>query len=253
MKAQEKEPAPISGHVFRPKSGHMDRRTFFSILRTALMQLDDFENLRHSPLLTLLSVDGTPLTPVALQQLLLDEIETLAGEADVPPRFWEVLYFRFVNQLNQDKVAYQFGISVRQLRRLQNNAIEYLAERLWRRFQLENGLPDPPVSNPAIQQEVAWLREDANADACRVSDELTNALNDAMPLAQRYEVAIQCETGPAEDFAALPPPIVRQALLTVLTCAITQGAKQIHVQLASEEECVQCILDLAGPQISPWC
>ncbi|GIV78091.1 response regulator [Litorilinea aerophila] len=213
------------------------------------MQLDDFENLRHSPLLTLLSADGTPLTPVALQQLLLDEIEALAGRGDVPPRFWDVLYFRFVNQLNQDKVAYQFGISVRQLRRLQNNAIEYLAERLWQRFQLENGLPDPPVANPAIQQEVAWLREETGTDACRVSEELSHALNDVMPLAQRYDVTIHHESSQTEALAAIPPPVVRQALLTVISCAITQGGRHIRIRLESRDDSVRCTVELADAQV----
>ena len=135
----------------------MEPDEFVAALRSALMQLDDLQSLRHSPLLPLLKGRIEVPSPLALQQFLLDEIESLSRSSQTPPQFAEILYFRYANQLDQTKVAYQLGLSVRQLRRLQNKAIAFLADRLWQQLRLHEANA-PVASNPAVDNEVAWLR-----------------------------------------------------------------------------------------------
>lgn len=221
----------------------MDKDELFTLLRTALMQLDDIESLNHSPLLSALSESGNPTTPFLLQQLLLEEIEALMSATDVPPGYWEVLYFRFANQLNQDKVAYQLGIGVRQLRRLQNNAIRFLAERLWARFQLDGDTPEPLSESPAIQQEVTWLRAKYSTETSRVATELNKALRDAAPLAHLYDVTLQCRQVDEECLALIPPQILRQALLTLLTGMIVRLGPNLDITLMRSGADVHCRIE----------
>ncbi len=224
----------------------MNRKQFVSALRTALMQLDDLQSLRHNPLLPLLAGEAGTSGPIALQQALLDAIESLkrTGGA-LALRMYEILYYRYVEQLTQKEVAFQLGISERQLRREQANAIELLADALWQQLSLSQ-----PTSNRAVSQletspsdrdlalsgELAWLREGFGLETSHVSTELVRALREASVLAQHYHVTLSQH--PLSDLppVAAPPSVLRQALLTALTAAITQASGgTLRIALAQSE------------------
>ncbi|HEY62970.1 MAG TPA: response regulator [Caldilineae bacterium] len=158
-------------------------------------------------------------------------------------RIYEILYYRYVEQLSQKEVAYQLGISVRQLRREQANAIEYLADRLWSRYNLaespgaQQETPSPPIDErESLDREIAWLRDGFRAEVSHPAAELSEALRDAAVLAERYRVKLQQEIPPNLPKAAVPPLALRQAFLTVLTAVIPPSADQSLKIMASEAE-----------------
>ena len=226
----------------------MDRDQFVAALRTALMQLDDLQSLRTSPLLALLAVEDPPATPVQLQRYLMDAIDNLQGDPEVSlPQAYDILYYRYVEQMGQAEVAFQIGVSVRQLRRYQNNALEYLADRLWPRVQQgnpaaevqaadeeiaeenggETGDPSPAdraEEDAAFDDEIAWMRKSFHLQVSRIDTELTKVLADLRALTLRFGVEMQVNIDHPVPTTAIPPTVLRQTLMTVLTAVITRSA-----------------------------
>ena len=220
----------------------MDRKRFVAALRTALMQLDDLQSLRHNPLLPLLAGEAGASGPRALQQILLDAIESLKRTGGtLALRTYEILYYRYVEQLTQKEVAFQLGISERQLRREQTNAIEVLADFLWQGRGLARQTSSLPARQPAsapaegdlaLNEEFAWLREGFGLETSDALAELTKALQEASVLAQHYRVVLTRHLPTESSFVAAPPSVLRQALLTTLTAAImSASAGDLHVAL----------------------
>jgi CheY-like chemotaxis protein len=215
----------------------MELDAFAAALRSALMQLDDLQSLRHSPLLPLLKQRDQSPSALTLQQFLVDEIESLSRNAHIPSQFAEILYFRYVNQLDQPKVAYQLGLSVRQLRRLQNKAIAFLADHLWRQLRLDTS-SGQATQNPALGNEVAWLREEFASEVGQADQELAHALHDAAPLSSHYAVELVRPNELLPSLVPVPPHLLRQAFLTLLTTTMAQAPGQrLHIsQRVTETE-----------------
>jgi CheY-like chemotaxis protein/transcriptional regulator with XRE-family HTH domain len=228
----------------RPKTGHEDakkrterrqveRTQFVAALRTALMQLNDFQSLRRSPLLPLLA-GANATSPIQLQQVLLEAIEGLRQVDGLPAqRAYEILYIRYVEQIGQEEVADQLGVSVRQLRREQANALELLADLLDRRFRLfpatrlhtkesfiekSDAAPAPPLPD-----ELGWLRIQHGAEASDLSAEITRALDDLAGLAHCHAVDLHHEAPADLPLAAIAPLVLRQTLLALLTVAVARA------------------------------
>jgi CheY-like chemotaxis protein len=211
----------------------MDRQQFVNELRVALMHLDDFNSLRRNPLLPLLCPADRNDSPVALQTRLVTAIAALREEpGPQAARFADILFYRYVEHLGASEVAFQMGVSERQLRREQTNAIELLAERLWPGVvQPDNALPpstqtaspDRAISEAnreALTTEVNWLRQQFSTESCQIDREWAKARQEAQTLAQKYGVTLPAATLQPGGPAALPPLALRQALLTVLTTLI---------------------------------
>lgn len=214
----------------------MTREEFVVALRAALMQLDDFSSLRNSPLLPRLCPTGHSPSPVALQERLVGVIHGLryASSANAQ-RYYDVLRYRYVEHLSQSDVAFQLGISERQLRREQTNAIELLAEQLWRDIRHdEDAAPDAPPSLAAgrteeqklIHTEMDWLRQHLTRGSCQVEDALLKSLLDVKSLAENYQVQITHCIHSEVGIAAVPLLALRQSLLAVLTALVPRAAHQ---------------------------
>jgi len=244
----------------------MERKQFLATLRTALMQLNDFQSLRHSPLLPLLT--GQPAaSPLRLQQALLDAIEALKRNGAQERRAYEILYYRYVEQIAQAELAAQLAMSVRQLRREQGNALELLADMLWQKFALSSAgvallskqaTPTTIVAtatgweeSPGLQEEFAWLREQFTEQISDLAAEFAEALRNVAELAQHHQVTVEAHFSPALPLVAMPALILRQTLLTALTVMIVQTAQgNILVSAALGKADVIVTLQLNGTQIN---
>jgi CheY-like chemotaxis protein len=140
------------------------------------------------------------------------------------------------------------------LRREQNNALHVLADRLWEQLAVaQPGRDQQPTvavtasrQATAIQQELAWLRSELRPEPSVVELEVRKAAADAATLAQRYRVAIHIGALSPSCQAPLPPLVLRQALLIVLTSLIphaagrtltlacTEAAEELHFTLQAE-------------------
>ena len=134
----------------------MTQEEFVEHLHRALKHLYEPDRLRQSPLAALFGVAHRLDTFSALQNILTEAIESLEPKPDEFPQSpaWEIyepLFYRYVQQLNQEQVARQLGMSVRHLRRKEHAALQVLASHLWTQFDLEARLQAPHASGSALQ------------------------------------------------------------------------------------------------------
>lgn len=243
----------------------MKREQFVAALRTTLIRLDDYQNLRHSPLLPLLCTAADAANPVALQRCLVDAIAALKREPSHVDAA-ALLYYRYVEHLSQADVAFQLGVSVRQLRRDQNNAIELLAEQLWRQVIPIAVPPSPaqglthasPLGNSALHAEVDWLRRRHTGVSCQLVPEIQKALAEAAVLAATYHVTLAPAYREPVAPVALPPLVLRQTLLTVLQLLMPAVAHQtLRFTLTEAQRTVTLTILLpptarGGALAAPW-
>jgi CheY-like chemotaxis protein len=235
----------------------LTRAEFIEHLRDALNHLRAPNQLRKSPLAGLFGVANRVDTFLALQSILLDAIKSLEPDANEPPqsrnwRFYEALYYRYVQQFSQQEVAHQLGISVRHLQREQNAAMEILAARLWDQLDLEAKLggrmaepPAPAASKPApspdmaasptLDEELAWLNETLSDDQVDLGEVLPELLELTSPLAVQHGVSIGAAI--ADDLPLVISPLValNQLLLNLLGSAIRRASGQ-SVTVAAQAE-----------------
>lgn len=198
----------------------MTRDDLISALRSALIHLDDYANLRQNPLLPILCGDTADPNPVTFQRRLMEAILTLRLASEpTTQRYYQVLHYRYVEHLSQTEVAFQLGISERQLRREQSNAIELLAGRIAEPLPASPSLPSPPPASPiadAVAVEVGRLQAEFPGSASHISHELARAAEDVAALASHYAVILAIAPLPDQLLSPIPPPALRQVFLTLL-------------------------------------
>lgn len=216
------------------------QRNLLEALRSGLMQLDDLAVLRRNPLLPLLCRPGD--SALALQQVLVAAIAELALSDDAfADDAHEILYYRYVERMTQQQLAYQLGVSVRHLRRLQENALELLAARLATRLEQASFLTVPDASpsevsmvevaeelasdvTSAIADEIAWLHAGGGGETADLADALARALHDVAVVAGHLEVEVAVPLSLPPCLVAVPAPVLHQTLLTTLTWAVARSA-----------------------------
>ena len=258
---------------------------FLLQLRGVLNHLYDPDYLRQSPLGPLFGIDDRFSSPAALQRLLTEAIASLQPSADIPLRSpaWQtynLLLYRYVQQLTQDEVAGQLGISNRQLGREQATALETLASWLWDRYRLAETAAEATAAEAAVaerpgregaaaiaageegtgqvlphpgEDDLVWLRR-AQPDQSTDAGEVLNAVLDLIqPLAARYSARIEFAGAPPHSALAVHPVALRQALLSLLTVAIhrTPGGRiGLRFEPAGSELAfrIECVGHAAAPE-----
>jgi CheY-like chemotaxis protein len=214
----------------------LSRDQFLKHLREDLVHLYEPRRLRQSPLAPLLGVADRFDTASALQRILIEAIQSLEPSADEPSRsraweLYEPLFYRFVEQLGQAEVADQMRMSVRHLRRKERDAIEVLADLLWRKYDLDSatGLQagasgQEPEDVPAMSEGLSWLRDGPDGAPTDLGQTLAALLELAHRLADEHRV--QLETAISEALPNVPadPVAIRQCLLSLLSVAIPRAA-----------------------------
>ena len=208
-------------------------------LRRALHHLHDPTELRRSRLIDLFGLSQKAYPPSALRHLLSEAIERLKPGDEAPLqsvelRTYNILFYRFVEQSMQREVATDLGLSIRHLRRAETQAIQALADYLWRRYTLSRTWPEyehrqtpshketPAVDSqtPSPEQELRWLQASAPSEAVAVADLIQTALRLMSGLASALGVQIACHMQ-----SDLPPLVanattVRHALVSLLSVAL---------------------------------
>ena len=213
---------------------------FIRVLRDGLNHLYDPSFLRHSPLADLFGVGERFDTPSALQTILTRAIESLRPTSNTPNKphaqaTYDILLYRYVQQINQEEIANQMGISVRQLRRQQNVAVLELACRLWNQHGLDSQ-PDYaahhdavpaafPDSRPEkggssqIAEELGWLKNSSLQGVTDLAITFPEVLNLIRPLAEQRHTQIICQSGP-EGLVSVHPVAFQEIVLNLLSLAI---------------------------------
>ena len=251
----------------------MTEEQFLHHLRYALNHLYDPHYLHDSPLADLLGVTDRANAPAGLRRILTEAIEALkpAGSPPSQSRTWriyELLFYRYVQQFNQQEVADQLGLSVRHLRREQQIALEELAGWLQEQFGLtdkfgaaEEGPATAtkpvevagPATDAALGEDLAWLKDGAE-ESTDLDQSLPTLLNLVRPLAARHGVVLDIVTAESLPNLAVHPVALRQALLNLLSTAIPKaegGRVRISAQPSGWEVEIQVVCTDPGPHPSP--
>jgi CheY-like chemotaxis protein len=202
-------------------------------LKTLLQSLYDPAVLRICPLTAFLGAARRGDTVSILRDALLEGIEALKPGHNTPRdsrtwRIYTILRRRYVEQISQEIVAKDMGLSVRQLQREERIARQVLADHLWTRNNLDGRLNEiEPFMrkreaaslekiDPVHNQEIEWLRESTAYQNTDITLFIQDVLATAGPILRLNQVDIRQHPPVEELRASLPASIVRQALLNIL-------------------------------------
>jgi len=218
-----------------------------SMVRHALRHLYEPMVLHASPLAGLL-VRGSVSNPAShLRDLVIGAIASLKPQSDTPCasaawRIYDILTYRYVQQLAQPEMADQLAISIRQLRRWEQQAVETLAYRLAEQAGLViDGAAEPSGPSGEAQDahgepppDLAQFATTAVQGSCYLADILAQVIKLVRPMASQREVDVCVLGGNALPPVCLSAVTLRQILLNLLTVAV-QHATQGHVTLRAGE------------------
>jgi CheY-like chemotaxis protein len=222
---------------------------FVRSLRSALHYLYDPVNLRRSPLIELLGLGEEFDQAAALQQTLIAAIRTLKPSTDESPqshgwRVYDTLNLQYVRQLEREAVANQLGISERQLRREQRQAIEVLGQKLWQQTapvrqpnsESAERLEVSPDTAQTLTRELGWLKTTEASERIPLGEAIEDVLGLAQPLAQQWQVFLYSHL--PDELANLPITSLglRNILLTLLTVAIPRSGRTPVTMTATDQK-----------------
>ena len=180
----------------------------------------------------------------ALQRILTEAIAALEPAPDTPSelrawRIYELLFYRYVQQHTVRMVADQLGVTVRHLRREQRAALDALAYRLWRQFNLEakvggeleaGSSGQAAVAGPTVNDELAWLKDSPPEEPTELKPALATVLELMRPLATQHGVCLETATADTLPALAVHQVALNQTLLNLLSVAIPQAAgSRVHI------------------------
>lgn len=247
------------------------RDEFAGHLRKVLNALYDPGVLRASPLVPLFGLDQASGTASALRRVLLNAIESLRPNVETPLgsktwRVYQVLRQRYTEQLTQRQVAAALGLSTRQLQREERLAREVLADHLWSTYDLDvkahlvtgstgaasATLPaeEASVPIPSRAEELEWLRSSVPHSEVDIGRTVEEVIETIGPLLESSGVSL--------DYARadLPPirlrePALRQALLNVVSAAVSHAAHSVRIEVAASAHQVCIHVQAEGPSPGP--
>ncbi|MCS7059769.1 MAG: response regulator [Anaerolineae bacterium] len=244
------------------------RRIFVFHLRRALRHLYDPIELRKNPLLVLFGFSGDGAI-VAMRQTLEAAIRSMKPPAGLSPqsdawRAYRALYHRYIEQFDQVSVAANLGLSVRQLRRQEQSAIQTLADRLVEQYSLDlesafkessfdETIAESDIGAPIgdstsegdalpddIADELKWAERAFPSQVIALDEIVRSAVHTMQPMLQQAGIAIDCnlagKVGGDLPRALGPFVSVRQATLNLLIAAVRSTTGQVvRVECGSSE------------------
>jgi CheY-like chemotaxis protein len=226
-------------------TSEQERERYEQEVHHALQHLYNPTELRKNQLLGMLGIEGGPSPLTRLRRTLADAVEALKPEKQVPLdapawRVYNILIYRYVEQLGQREVAADLCLSVRQLRRDEYAAIRLLTDQLLHRHEVRTDEPAPdgsaeapPTGSTGRNSELEWLRQTLPSEMVDVRSVIESALSTAGPLTKAIGVEVSFDVprdlGPVRGQLAT----VRQALLNVLS-AVVPAVERGRIELRAE-------------------
>jgi len=238
------------------------RSEFVRQVQLALTNLYKPAELRRSPLIVVLGLEQQEDTVATLRRVLADGINTLKPVAGVPLsssawRIYHVLTYRYLEQSSQKQVANDLALSIRQLRRDEDIAVQVLADALWAAYRPqspgdasdESDTSADKIDNkgsPSHMQELEWLREAFPGEQADIVDVLNLALHTLEPIMQNAHVDAVLTPLTQPLYVPIKPDILRQAVISLLLAAI-HHAHDATLQLGVVSMSPQVQLRLVNP------
>jgi CheY-like chemotaxis protein len=188
----------------------------------------------------------------ALRRVLTDAIQSLKPDASAPLssnawRVYHILTYRYLEQSSQKQVANDLALSIRQLRRDEDEAFGVLAELLWTKHGMQARLQDDlsshlhtPSAVPASsvdtghdhKQDLDWLRDSFPGEYADVLETIHSVLGTLEPVLRDAGADIRY-TLPAQPLPLVmsKPEVLRQAIINLLLAAVYR-AQNMTIQIA---------------------
>ena len=205
----------------------------------------------------------------AVQAVIIQAIERLKPAPDVPPtacsrRIYEILSYRYIQNLTQKETAERLNITPRHLRREQQKAVNVLARRLWEQSHIEPPLADylkrgkeahPPETTPLeakslswrsqVRKELASLQKSAPGTMADVGETIRGVVEIESTLTSRHGVSLEVEVLEPNLVAAIHPSALRQILITAIG-KLVQNMSSGQIALRAEREEGQIKITITG-------
>lgn len=206
---------------------------FVEDLRRALRDLYNPAQLRNNRIMDLLPVNPLEGYP-SLQKLLSSAIEDLKPSSSLSLqsdawRIYNTLTSRYIQQFQQSEIAQSIGVSIRHMRRMDNQSVHALAEHIWNKYNLlnrENQKTKYDATSfsemPSREEELAWIKKSAEiegVDLKKITDSLIKTIE---PFAKSVGVTLQSNMQPEIPVAYIRVEPLRQAWINLLTTIIRQ-------------------------------
>ena len=224
----------------------------------ALRQLYDSQALRGNPLVAALGLADSQTAASELNQVITEAIHALRPDAAVPPeagawRIYEILEYRFLQQVGQIELARQLGLSVRHLRREEHRAIEMLAQAL-RPLLLSRGAERNANAEELVSAgtDLAWIGEHGLASQVDIAAAVSEAVGLAHPLAVARRIAVEVDVPPAPVVVSMQPVALREMILQLLTAVICHTTdSSMRVQVRPSDQAVEIEIEAAWQGLRP--
>jgi len=194
---------------------------------------------------------------LAAKNLILRNVANLKPANHTPAhaiayRLYRVLDARYVRNLTQRQAADELAITVRHVARLQEQAVELLAETI----EQGAGTAAPPsglaTMRQQIEEEVSSLYSQAGSSGCDVAVATQSAVEFALPMALAQHVAIHFADASDAVRTSAPLAAVRQAVLSTLTFLLRLlDNAEIHLQLRARDGWAE--LSIEGGPVAGAC
>ena len=254
---------------------------FVADLRRVLNHLYDPDELRRNLLFAALGTLARG-SPSLLREALIGIIAELKPRPGLSPdadawRIYRTLHHRFVEQFTQAEAAATLGVSIRQLRRQESQALRVLADLLWTRYDLrphyadgaealgeakadeepddeatdDAAGPSPDAASP-LAQELAWLGQSLPPAAVSLAELVDAVVRTAEPLIRELAVAVHLRLPAGLPDVVVQPGPIRQALLLVLLEAIRLAPRgEVILEACAEGDQVTLTVRSLAPQPAP--
>lgn len=230
-------------------------------LRRALQYLYDPVELRHNPLPALLGIPPFDDPVAGLRGLLVDSVSALKPGEAAPAnsnaqRYYDLLTYRFIEQMSQKEVASDMALSLRHLQRLESQALRALAEAMAaaRKIELDwNGddAEGEPETPDQVRQEIDWLKKTYPLEKVEPRELLRPSLETLAPLFRSQ--SIQARADLPDDLPLVQAHVVplQQAILHLagLVAEIFPGGA-LTVRGEIQASCVALTFSAESPRQS---
>jgi CheY-like chemotaxis protein len=216
---------------------------FVQQVRDALEHLYDLRCLQQHALVGGLAPDergSAELPGKRLRRELVRAIETLNPGDDVPflaphARLHNVLTLHYLEKVTIQKVAYQLGISARQVQRDLRKGERSVATILWARRSTQIEQPPSTVELSSVQAEMARLQ--SRAQETNIGDLVEHAWNAVEPLAEQRAIGLEVHLSARPIVLRTDQMMAEQLLVNVLSLAVAESSGGfVYLGLTSEAE-----------------
>lgn len=206
----------------------------------------------------------------SLRAAIIQAIEGIRPAPDVPPlararRLYELLSYRYVQELTQKETAQRLGITPRHLRREQQQAVRLLAQRLWERQQASpvapsalfevNAIDQGHIHNndrawrEQVRQELLSLQQNAPGVIADVKAVMLSAIELSDALSPDHPVVLRIDAAPTDLRVMIHPSALRQILITAIE-KLAQHLESGEIILSAWSDGGQAMIAATGRPIT---